>query len=251
MDRDRLKDIQTADTSESNVNEDFVVWLKTKGPNYLLIIMIVIAAMLWWNNYKRGEEQYKAEAWSAFSEASSTGLPASLEDVAQTHADVDSLRELGFLRAADAYLDAVIKNTTLGSNENVTKVLTAEERTFYLEKADSLYAELVKGADDSDTKTLFVVSGLFGRAAVAESKGDIDSARGYYEAIPTRAERLYPGLSTQARFRLDTLDVLAEEIALPTDAEVTARNNQVEQRDPTPINTTIDELTDLTEPGNE
>jgi hypothetical protein len=38
MDRDRLKEIQTADLSESNVNEDFVQWLKTKGPTYLLII---------------------------------------------------------------------------------------------------------------------------------------------------------------------------------------------------------------------
>ena len=46
MDSDRLKDIQTADLSETQVNEDFVHWLKTKGPSYLLIIMIVIVSYL-------------------------------------------------------------------------------------------------------------------------------------------------------------------------------------------------------------
>ena len=54
MDRERLKDIQTADLSESHVNEDFVHWLKTKGPSYLLIIMIVIVAYMFVVKYKQG-----------------------------------------------------------------------------------------------------------------------------------------------------------------------------------------------------
>mgnify|MGYP001214108007 FL=1 len=249
MDRDRLKDIQTADTSESNVNEDFVHWLKTKGPNYLLIVMIVISGLLWWNSYKTGQERYRAEAWNAFAEASVSGLPASFEDVAQTHTDVDALHELGLLSAADAYLTAVINNTTLGSNDDITSSLSAEDRTFYLDKADTLYSKLIASDDNSDAVTLFVVSGLFGRAAIAESKGDIESANGFYEAILTRADNLFPGLSSQAEFRMKTIAVLANEVVLPTDAEVTARNNQVEQRDPTPVNSSIDALTDLTEPG--
>ncbi|MDE1038396.1 MAG: hypothetical protein OR996_06090 [Phycisphaerales bacterium] len=247
MDRDRLKDIQTADISESNVNEDFVHWLKTKGPNYLLIIMIVIAGMLWWQNYQRGEDQYQAEAWSAYAEAASTGLPASLEDVAQVHADVDALQELGLLSAADLYLKAVINNNTVGNNEATTTILTADERSFYLDKADALYAELIKNDDNSDSITLFVVSGMFGRAAVAESKGDTENAKHYYELILARASDVFPGLSTQAKYRIETLDTLTDAIVLPTDAEVTARNNQVEQRDPTPVNSTIDALKDLSD----
>ena len=33
MDRNRLKDIHQSDLTESRMNEDFVIWLKTKGPS--------------------------------------------------------------------------------------------------------------------------------------------------------------------------------------------------------------------------
>jgi hypothetical protein len=32
MDRERLKQVHQTDLTESRVNEDFVDWLKTKGP---------------------------------------------------------------------------------------------------------------------------------------------------------------------------------------------------------------------------
>ena len=65
MDRDRLKDIQTADLSESNVNEDFVHWLKTKGPSYLLIVIIVIVSYLFFVIYQKGKMAHRAEAWNS------------------------------------------------------------------------------------------------------------------------------------------------------------------------------------------
>ncbi len=72
MDRDRLKEIQTADLSESNVNEDFVLWLKTKGPTYLLIIMVVIAAYMFFVRYQQGEQAFRAEAWIEYIEANAS-----------------------------------------------------------------------------------------------------------------------------------------------------------------------------------
>jgi len=249
MDRDRLKDIQTAELSESNVNEDFVLWLKTKGPTYLLIIMVVIAAYMFFIRYQQGEQAFRAEGWIEYIEASASGLPASHEDVAQSYAEVDSLQNLGLLSAADGYLLSVIANQTVGSNANITTVLTVEDRTFYLEKADSLYARIVESDDQTSQSTLFVIAGLNGRAAVAESNGEIDKARGFYELVISRASKQYPDLGAQAQSRMSTLDVLAEEISLPSDAEVTARNNQILQRDPAPINSTIDVVTDLTATG--
>ena len=97
MDRDRLKDIQTADISESNVNEDFVQWLKTKGPTYFLVFMLVIAGYLFFIRYQQGQSAHRTEAWIAYLEARVSGLPASHEDVAQTYADVDSIRADLFL----------------------------------------------------------------------------------------------------------------------------------------------------------
>ena len=99
MDRDRLKDIQTADLSESKVNEDFVHWLKTKGPSYLFIILIVLFAFIFYNQYRAGKVRHRAEAWNAYLEAGQSGLPASLEDVAQTYSEIDSLQQLGVPQA--------------------------------------------------------------------------------------------------------------------------------------------------------
>ena len=41
QDRERLKEVHATDLTESRVNEDFVDWLKTKGPTYLLAILVV------------------------------------------------------------------------------------------------------------------------------------------------------------------------------------------------------------------
>ena len=251
MDRDRLKDIQTADISESNVNEDFVQWLKTKGPTYGLVFMLVIAGYLFYIRYQQGQDAHRTEAWSAYLEARVSGLPASHEDVAQTYADVDSIRALGILDAADAYLQSVILNKTVGSNANISTSLTDEDRTFYLEKSAGLFGSIVENDDLSEATTLLIVSGLNGQAAVAEAQGDIESAKLYYEAAIVRIGDQYPILVAQAKRRLETLDPLSDAIALPSDVEVTARNNQVLRRNSDPVNTTIEALKDITDAGGE
>ena len=251
MDQDRLKDIQTADISESNVNEDFVQWMKKKGPSYLLVFMLVVVGYLFYIRYQQGQDAHRAEAWNAYIEASASGLPTSHEDVAQSYADVDSIEALGILSAADAYLQSVILNRTVGSNANISTALTEEDRTFYLQKAASLYASIVAGDDKSIATTLLVVSGLSGQAAVAEAQGNIEEAKWFYEAVITRAGEQYPALVLQAKSRLETVDLLATSIELPTDFEVTARNNQVLRRNIDPVNSTIDALTDIIDAGGE
>jgi hypothetical protein len=251
MDSDRLKDIQTAGLSEAQVNEDFVHWLKTKGPSYLLVIMVVIVAYLFFVRYQQGKTAHRAEAWIAYIEARATGLPASHEDIAQSYSDIDSIQELGLLTAGDAYLRAIILNQTVGSNANITTSLSEEDRIFYLEKADNLYGQVVAMDDQSDASALFAVSGLNGRAAIAESRGDIEAAKKLYETAAARIDVLYPALATQALARANTIATLAGAVTLPTDAEVSARNNQVLTRDPTPVNSSIDVLTDITKPETE
>jgi len=242
MDRDRLKDIQTAELSESNINEDFVHWLKTKGPSYLLVVMVVIVGYLFYVRYQTNQSQRHGEAWVAFAQAKVSGLPASFEDIATSYSDIDSLRPLGLLSAADGYLKAVLLGQTLSSNANVTTALTQEERTFYLQKADALYAEVVADDNNTDASTLFAVSGLSGRAAVAESTGNIDTARTFYEAIIVRSGDQYPALAKQAQLRIDTLGALASAISLPTEKEVSARNNQVLRRDTKAVDSDINSL---------
>jgi len=251
MDRDRLKDIQTADVSESNVNEEFVLWMKKKGPSYLLVFMLVVVGYLFYVRYQQGQDAHRVEAWNAYLEARVSGLPASHEDVAQSYADVDSIEALGILSAADTYLQSVILNRTVGSNANISTTLTEEDRIFYLQKAASLYASIVANDDTTIATTLLVVSGLSGQAAVAEAQGNVEEAKFFYEAVISRVGDHYPALVLQAKSRLETVDLLATSIELPTDIEVTARNNQVLRRDADPINSTIDALTDIIDTGGE
>lgn len=242
MDRERLKDIQTADLSESNVNEDFVQWLKTKGPSYLLVVMLVIVGYLFLVRYQSSQTQRNAEAWIAFAEARESGLPASFEDIAVSYSDVDALRPLGLLNAADGYLKAIVLGQTIGSTANVASALSQEDREFYLQKADALYGEVVIDDKGDESSTLFIVGGLNGRAAVAEATGDLEAARNYYEAAIARAGNQYPALASQAQIRIDTLASLASAVSLPTELEVTARNNQVLKRDPKAVDTDIDSI---------
>ncbi|MDP6541919.1 MAG: hypothetical protein QF444_00570 [Phycisphaerales bacterium] len=242
MDRERLKDIQTSDLSESNVNEDFVLWLKTKGPTYLLVIMVVIVGYLFFIQHQASKSQRNAEAWVAFAEARVSGLPASFEDIATSYSDVDGLRPLGLLSAADGYLKAIVLGQTIGSDSNVTSSLSDDDRNFYLQKADALYGEVVSTDNGDASSTLFVVGGLNGQAAVAEVDGDIDSARTYYKSVITRAGDQFPALASQAQRRIDSLESLSSSITLPTEEEVTASNNQVLKRDPKVVDSDINAL---------
>jgi hypothetical protein len=154
---------------------------------------------------------------------------------------------LGLINAGDAYLKAVILEKTIGSNDDISTELSEEDRTFYLTKSDNLYKLVIDKDDQSNEYSLLTVTALYGRAAVAESNGDIDSAKTFYEKIISRISNQYPALADQARSRIDTLPPLANTINLPSDLDVSARNNQVLQRDSAPINSTVGSLTDITE----
>ena len=75
MDRERLKNVQTSDITDEKLNEDFVLWLKTKGPTWLLVILVAIVAYLFMVNWRQREARHQNEAWIALLDAR---LPTSL-----------------------------------------------------------------------------------------------------------------------------------------------------------------------------
>ena len=60
MDRERLKDVQTSDLKDDRLNEDFVLWLKTKGPSWLLVFLVAIVAYLFIVNWQQQEARHHA-----------------------------------------------------------------------------------------------------------------------------------------------------------------------------------------------
>ena len=198
MDRERLKDVQTSDLTDDRLNEDFVVWLKTKGPSWLLIILLAVVAYLYIVNWQQGKVNYRNEAWIALLESQT---PAAFEDVAVQYPDVDSIAQQARLRAAGMYLQSAVLGRAIGSTEQDPVELAAEDRTFNLERAAALYQEILSldsGALDTVVVTYTAMNGL---AAIAECNGDLDAAAEWYEKAATRASGHFPYLAERARMR--------------------------------------------------
>ena len=81
----RLKNVQQADLSESRVNDDFVLWLKTWGQNILLVALTVAALAMAWHWWGQRKERERDAAWGELGGAT---LPASLKEIAARHRGV-------------------------------------------------------------------------------------------------------------------------------------------------------------------
>ncbi len=212
MDRERLQQVQQSDLGESRVNEDFVNWIKTSGPWYLLAVLVGIAVYMYLVNIQRAELRAREQAWFDLSEAS---MPASLEDVAMNHGDIDGIANLARLQAANTYLQAIQSNLAIGSTIDDGTPLSEEDREKGLQHAKSLYTQVVDTDDGSFGDTIMTVSALNGLAALSESTGDVDQAKKYYEQSAARSGEWYPFLAEQANQRAATADLYAQEITLP------------------------------------
>ncbi len=243
---ERLKDLHSTDLTESRINEDFLEWLKTKGPQYLLLALIGVCLYLGYNRWIDYRKTYYNNAWS---ELVACELPGSFEDVAERYADIPGLPQQALRAAADRWLTAVQTGTALGGVGNAAlPALTDEQRSDYLDQAARLYHALANADDGSLGLTLYSVSAMQGLAVVAECKGQIDEAIRWYGKAADRAEDYYPQLARRVRERASTTGEFAEPIALPTQAELPAPATPA-TRTPTTIDESLRDLLLPDEPG--
>lgn len=218
MDRNRLKQIQTSDTTDSRLNQEFVDWLRTKGLNWALVLMIALCAVMGWNLWKQRRERIRNEAWQDLADAT---LPAAYEDVAARFKDIDSVAPWALLAAADRYLTAVQTGVRFDRTPDAADYrLTPEATQEFLQSSDRLYAEVLNMSTEAP-RAGFRLNALFGRAAVYESTGKIDEARGFLqEAVRTATEAGFPELASVAEERMATLNEVAQRVELPTVAQL-------------------------------
>ena len=202
MDRERLKNVQTSDLTEERLNEDFVLWLKTKGPTWLLVILVAIVAYLFMVNWRQREARHQNEAWIALLDAQ---LPTSLEDVAIKYPEIDTVAQQARLRAANTYLRSIQLDRAIGSTADAVVPLTEEDRIFNLDRAHLLYEEVIASDTSAPGEVILVISALNGLAAIQECRGDLESARGYYEQAAQRAGERFPFLAEQSTARANTV----------------------------------------------
>jgi len=217
---DRLKQVQTTDLTDSRVNHEFVDWLKTKGMNWLLVILLAACGYLAIDWYRNKQLAARDQAWAELAAATS---PAAFRGVADAHRDTDAVAEMATLQAADLLLNSIrtgLKPGFTATDEGAA--LTAEERTSQLAEADALYAQ---AADRAAARPGFAgkpirLSALFGRAAIAEADGRLDDARSHLNAAAELAVPEYEALAAQAEARVADLDLVLAAATLPSEASL-------------------------------
>ncbi len=208
-DRERLAEVRQQDLNEGRLNEDFVGWLKTKGPTWLLIVLAFIVAYLVMVRWQQQEVRARNAAWL---ELLSTSNPASLEDVARVHAGIDGISDLARLMAADTLLLDLQRGTTLDDDGQARVALDEESRAAHIATAQRLYGEVAADDDQQPDRALATVAALNGLAAIAECDGRISEARDYYNKVQDRARGWMPALADQAAHRAATVELLADPV---------------------------------------
>jgi hypothetical protein len=248
-DRKRLSQVQATDLSESRINDDFVHWLKTSGLNYLLLVLVAIAAFMGLQAWKKKDQDKRQSAWAELGEAT---LPQALADIAERHAGVDSVSLVAWLSAGDAHLRELQTGMIGGGGQNpdgtpiVGEPLTAEQRSIALDAADRYYQTALDATKDRRNvpgMQPFVLSALFGKAAIAESRGDLATAKAALEDAAALAETTYPRYAGHAKVRLETLALLETPTRIPTKAElpVKAAPAAPAATSPSPTATSVEE----------
>ena len=219
MDRDRLKEVHKTETTESRINEDFVDWLKNKGPTWLLVVLVALTVYLLFVRWQNSAQTHQRQAWIALAEAEQSAFPASLESVAEEYPKQDAIAAIARIHAGQLLLESVITGQVPGAIEGEeAPEMTEEDRELNLNRADRQFQAVLEADDGSRGMTIHAVNALNGRAAVAEARGELEAAQQHYLAAADRAEAFYPHLAEQARNRAET--DLQVGLTLPSNDEV-------------------------------
>jgi hypothetical protein len=230
-DKKRLREIQQQDLSESRLNDDFIYWLKTWGVNIGVGLLAVFAAYSLWNAWQQRKTQARDNAWAELSAAT---LPESYAEVAKLHTDVDSVAMLAWIAAGDAHLrdlqtgldSTAVPTPNADGSLPPPPPLTAEQRTIAQDAADGYYAKALDAARARGTPEAMrpiLLSALFGRAAIAESRGAMDAAATYLTEAAALAKDAMPELAAEATRRLESLSMMSSARPLPTRASLPVR----------------------------
>jgi len=219
-----------AGLEEARYNVEFIEWLrKWSGP--LLVVIAVVAGGYALRQNLQGRAKAKIEAAFSEYEAARQGTspnPDSLVAIADQYSGVGAIAYMARLDAADVYLDCVRRGIKPGASvqpdgtlASVEDELKESERDGILAKAREHYQWVVDKAGKDPVLAIQAIGGLYGLAAVAESKSDNATAKTYYERIIAAAEAAkFPRHVTVAKQRIASLETLATLDPIPLRSSV-------------------------------
>ncbi len=231
MDERQQQIRERAGLEESRLNQDFIDFLQKWGSPLLMVVALVALGYVGWQKYQKREDEKVGAAFAALEAARSGANPSpdTLISVADEWKGRGAVPLLARREAADIYLDCAargIKPGTTVNNDGTLanaddEVKTPEEREELLKQAESSYQWIVDQTRNDDDKSPHTMAGLYGLAAVAETRGDWDKAKGYYDQVIAIAE--HKGFANHvavAKKRRDSLGELAKAEPVPYKAQV-------------------------------
>ena len=211
MDERQTKIREGAGLDASRLNTEFVDFLK-KWSTPFLLVLVVIAGL--YTLSQRREIAREARIDQAFASLNAATSPSALLDIANEYDNVGAVAETARLRAADTLMLAVFRGlkpgaaiTPAGQIENPDDVTTDEDIENFLTQSEGLYQQVWDETPVEPIKVWHKIGAGFGMAAVAETRGDAEAARAWYEKVLAVCdEGDAPDLKTITEERLATLD---------------------------------------------
>ncbi|MEO1584857.1 MAG: hypothetical protein AAFR96_09840 [Planctomycetota bacterium] len=202
---DRSREIREgAGLEESRVNTELIALINKYSSHVLIGLALIVGAYAGKQFLDRRANDNVNEAFAQHVDITETASPepGSLGVLVSNYGDVRGIGTMARLREADVYLRAVATGTVPNAEFEVdpetqaptnrvveSDLLSDEDASEYLDRADRLYSEVIAGVDGGVGSAVHEVGAWFGKAAVAESRGDAAAAQSAYESAIGAAER--------------------------------------------------------------
>jgi hypothetical protein len=218
-----------AGLEDSRVNQEFVDFIRKWSTPVLLVAAAIALGYFLYNKRIEAREARVSEAYAQLNQSSATANPSpdALRRIAEDYNDVPGVRLMATLTAADQYLAAVQRGVrpgtpldAAGEPENPEDYLSEEDRERFLAEAQGLYQTVWDQTQGSPALSIYTLESLYGLAAVAESRGDIEGARNAYDQASALAEKMgYAEHAQIAKQRLDEAGTIRH-VSLPSKADL-------------------------------
>jgi hypothetical protein len=232
-----------AGLEESRLNQDFLDFLRKWSTPILFVAALAALGFVGWQKYTQHKLDSLDKAFRELEDVSSTATPSpdSLAAVARQYAGVAAVSAIANNRAADSLmfslqtgLKAGAKLNADGSPEIAGDLLSDADRATVLTQAAEHYQHALDDSSSKPAQRPLTYGALFGLATVAESRGDLDAARGYYDRIIALvdadppitldegkpAQKPFAMHAAVARKRIESLGELRAPLALVSEAQL-------------------------------
>lgn len=232
-----------AGLEESRLNQDFLDFLRKWSTPILLIAAVGALGFVGWQKYHQSKKD-KLDA--AFGElegvsVSLTPSPDSLAAVATQYSGVGAVSALAHNQAGDSLMFSLQTGLKAGAQINpdgtpkeTSDVLSDADRTSILSQAASHYQQALDASEKNKSQRPITFGALFGLAAVAESRSEMDQARKLYERIISladadpaitledgkRGEKPFAMHATVAKHRIETLGNLSAPVLIVSESQL-------------------------------